>query len=154
MRRDIEEAEKSAQEIVREAEHGGELQRQVTDAASKVSLLRREVLFSETLVTTLVKITGLRHSLGLIEVSMQSDNFLDAVALLEKAENEFGNLGVVSGTEIVGILQAHTKDFRYRLVESLSSCWHALLHVDSKLLTISIRIQVMLRWPAIFPVFC
>lgn len=60
---------------MREAEHGGELQRQVTNAASKVSLLKREVLFSETMVTTLVKIVGLRHSLGLIEVSMQSDNF-------------------------------------------------------------------------------
>lgn len=37
---------------------------------------------------TLEKIAGLCHTLGLIEVSTQGDNFLDAVALLEKSENE------------------------------------------------------------------
>lgn len=131
---------------MREAEHGGELQSQVTDAASKVSLLKREVLFNETLVITLGKIAGLCHTFGLIEVSTQSDNFLDAVALLEKAENELGTLGVGSGTKVAGLLQAHTKDLRYHLVESPFSCWHALLHVDSTLSTISIRSQVMRRF--------
>lgn len=154
MRHDIEEFEKSAQEIVKEAEHGGELQSQVIDAASKVSLLRREVLSNETLVITLEKIAGLCHTLGLIEVSTRSDNFLDAIALLEKAENELGTLGVGPGTKVAGLLQAHTKALRYRLVEILSSCWHALLHVDSTLSTISIRNQVMRRWPAILPIFC
>lgn len=36
---------------------------------------------------TLENIAGLRHTLGLIEVSTESDNILDAVELLEKAEN-------------------------------------------------------------------
>lgn len=38
----------------------------------------------------------------------------------EKAESELGKLGVGTGTEVLGLLQAHMKDLRYRLVESLS----------------------------------
>lgn len=38
----------------------------------------------------------------------------------EKAENELGKLGVGTGTEVLGLLQAHMKDLRYRLFESHS----------------------------------
>lgn len=149
MRHDIDEVERSAQEIVRDAEQGGKLQSHVTDAASKVSLLKGELIFNETLVTTLETITHLQKTLDLIETAIQSDSFLDAVALLEKAEEELGSFGVGSDTKVVDLLQAHTKDLRYTLVENLSKCWHALLHVDSALSIVSIRNQVPRRWPAI-----
>lgn len=149
MRHDIDEVEKSAQEIVIDAEQGGKLQSHVTDAASKVSLLKGELIFNETLVTTLETITHLQKTLDLIETAIQSNSFLDAVALLEKAEEELGGFGVGSDTKVVGLLQAHTKDLRYTLVENLSKCWHSLLHVDSALSTVSIRNQVPRRWPAI-----
>lgn len=149
MRHDIDEVEKSAQEIVRDAEQGGKLQCHVTDAASKVSLLKGELFFNETLVTTLETITHLQKTLDLIETAIQSDNFLDAVALLEKAEEELGNFGVGSDTKVVGLLQAHAKDLRYTLIENLSKCWDALLNIDSALSVISIRNQVPRRWPGI-----
>lgn len=85
-------------------------------------------MLNETLVITLEKIAGLCQTFGLIEVSTQSDNFLDSVALLEKAEIELGTSGVGSETKVASLLQAHTKDLRYR---SLFSCWHELLHVAS-----------------------
>lgn len=153
MRHDINEVEKSAQEIVKDAEQGGKLQSHVTDAASKVSLLKGELVFNETLVTTLETIAQLQKTLEFIETAMRRDSFLDAVALLEKAEEELGSLGVGSDTKVVGLLQAHTKDLRYTLVESLSKCWHELLHVDSALSIVSIRNQILRRWPAILPRF-
>lgn len=153
MRHDIDEVGKSAQVIVRDAEHGGKLQGKVTDAASKVSLLKRELVSNETLVAALETIARLQKTLDLIETAVESGNFLDAVALLEKAENELGNLGVGSDTKAVELLQAHTKDLRYTLVESLSKCWHALLYVDSTLSIISIRNQLPRRWPTILPRF-
>lgn len=153
MRHDIDQVEKSAQEIVRDAEQGGKLQSHVSDAASKASLLKRELLFNETLVATLETIARLQKILDLIETAMESDSFLNAVALLEQAENEVGNFGVGSDTKVVSILQAHSKDLRYKLVESLSSCWHAILHVDSTLSIISIRDQVPRMWPAVLPRF-
>lgn len=149
MRHDIDEVEKSAQGIVRDAELGGKLQSHVTDAASKVSLLKGELVFNEALVTTLGTIAHLQKTLDLIETAIQSDSFLDAVALLEKAEEELGSLRVGSDTKVVGLLQAHTKDLRRTLVESISKCWHALLHVDSAISLVSIRSQVPRRWPAI-----
>lgn len=149
MRHDIDEVEKSAQEIVRGDEQGKKLQSHVTDAASKVSLLKGELIFNETLVTTLETITHLQKTLDLIETAIQRDSFLDAVALLEKAEEELRNFGVGSDTNVVGLLQAHAKDLRYILVENLSKCWHALLHIDSALPIIFIRNQVPRRWPAI-----
>lgn len=145
MRHDIDEVEKSAQEIVRDAEQGGKLQSHVTDAASKVSLLKGELIFNETLVKTLETITHLQKTLDLIETAIQSDSFLDAVALLEKGEEELGSFGVGSDTKIVGLLQAHTKDLRDTLVENLSKCWHALFHVDSALSIVSIRNQTPRR---------
>lgn len=153
MRHDIGRVGESAEEIVRDAKQGEKLQSHVTDVASKVSLLKRELVFNETLVATLETIARLQKTLDLIETAMQSDSFLDAVALLEQAENELGNLGVGSDTKILGLLQAYTKDLRYTLVERLSSCWHTLLHVDSTLSIISIRDQLPGRWPTILPRF-
>lgn len=134
---------------MRDAEQGGKLQSPVTDAASKVSLLKRELVFTETLVATLETIVRLQETLDLVETTIQSDSFLDAIALLEKVENELRNLGVGSDTKVVGLLQAHTKDLRYNLVEILSSCWHALLHVDSTHSIISLHDQSLRRWSAI-----
>lgn len=153
MRHDIDEVKKSAQEIVRDAEQGGKLQNHVTDAASKVSLLKGELVFNETLVTTLETIEHLRKTLDFIETAMQSGSFLDVVALLEKAEEELGSLEVGADTKVVGLLQTHTKDLRYTLVEGLSKCWHAILHVDSTQSIVSISNQVPRRWPAILPRF-
>lgn len=138
---------------MRDAEQGGKLQSHVTDAASKVSLLKGELVFNETLVITLETIAHLQKTLELIETAMQSDSFLDAVVLLEKAEEELVSLGVGSDTKVVGLLQAHTKDLRYTLVKSLSKCWRALLHVDSALSVVSIRNQILRRWLAILPRF-
>lgn len=137
---------------MREAQHDGELQCQVTDAANQASLLIKDVFFNDE--ATLGRMANLRHTLGHIEVSTQSDNFLNAFALLEKAENVLGELGSryrnggwwsSTGTHEGSFA---TASLRIRL----SSCWQTFLRFASTILTISMSEQVPRRCPEISPI--
>ncbi len=128
-----------------QADRGEQLRSNVSDAATKVVLLKKEVAFNETLVTTLKNLRGLRQTVDLTEAATQKDNFLDAVALLEKAEDGLGNMKDGQNTQVAGLLQAKITDLRYTLIESLTDCWKTLLYVDSTRSIISISNQIQSR---------
>ncbi|MCJ1465987.1 hypothetical protein MMC07_004606 [Pseudocyphellaria aurata] len=143
LRDNIKDTQKSARAISDQAQHGEVLQGQVNDAAGKVDLLKQELVFNETLARTLEVIRGLQQTSSLVENAVQNNDLLIAEGLLEGAEDELAKVLASQNPKIAGVIQAKIADLRCTVVDSLTDCWKALVHVDliDKAISIEDRIQ-------------
>lgn len=145
MRNDIKDTEKTSRDIVAQAKYGEQLEGQVRDAASKLELLKREVVFTDTLTSTLEIIRGVRQALGSIERAIQSVNFLDAVVLLEESDVKLVNLRTNYSPTVAGLLLVEITSLRDAVITGIMNCWKALFHVDSKRSLLYIKDQIQRR---------
>ena len=143
LRDDIEASRITAEEIVRQARDGEQLQASVQDADSKVNLLNGEVIFNETLAETLAQIQNIRYTLTSVQEAALSDRLVESVNLLEDVETELQMLRSRDHARIADVLRAKALDLRKGVTETLTECWNALIQVDvnSQTITISHDIQ-------------
>lgn len=150
LRDDIEASRITAEEIVRQARNGEQLQASVKDAESKVNLLNGEVIFNEMLAETLTQIQTIRHTIISVQEAALSDRLVESVELLENAENELQMLRSRDHARIAEILRAKALDLRTSIIETLTDCWNALIRVDVNSQTITINNEIQRKPIALF----
>jgi len=115
------------------------LEEQVKDAASKVDLLIGEVLFNKSLDAILERLQAAQRTLDLVQRSTLDDRLLEAVDLLQRADEDLSTLSITKSTRISGVLEAKVTDLRNHLVEKLSASWKAYIDIDPSASSIKIR---------------
>ena len=121
---EIEESRALAREIVRQSDAGKTLDDRVGDASSKVDLLKGEVMFNETLVKTLEHIQRIHHLLNSVQEAALGDRLVDAIVLLEKAQEEIGLLRSYENTTISTILKGKAAELNKAVIETIEECWN------------------------------
>ncbi|KAK5240778.1 ribosome biogenesis protein ytm1, partial [Cryomyces antarcticus] len=116
-----------AQEIVRQADVGKNLQAHVDDASSKADLLENELAFNETLSTTLAHVQDIY---ALLEGAQDAavGRTLQAVEKLEAADIAIAHLGEFENTRAVGLLRNHASELKAAIIEDANECWNALVY--------------------------
>ncbi len=103
-----------------------------------MDLLNGEVAFNESLGAILARLQAAQRTLDLVQRSTLNDRLLEAVNLLERANEESSFLSTTKSTRVSGVLEAKVTDLRNHIVEKLSACWKG--YIDIKSAENSIRI--------------
>ncbi|KAK5167266.1 hypothetical protein LTR04_000036 [Oleoguttula sp. CCFEE 6159] len=127
-----------AQEIVRQADVGKNLQAHVDDASSKADLLENELAFNETLSTTLAHVQDIY---ALLEGAQDAavGRTLQAVEKLEAADIAIAHLGEFENTRAVGLLRNHASELKAAIIEDANESWNALVYVNPSARHITIK---------------
>ena len=142
MRKDIELAKDQSRTIVGRAREGQNLQDQQNDAASKVQLLQDEVVFNETLATTLKRLLSVRETLDRIKEAILNEDLIEAVVKLDQGDVEIGSLRESQKTRVAGLLGTKLVDLRQDAVSSTEKCWNKIICVDTERPMITLRQQI------------
>lgn len=81
----------------------------------------------------------MQKSLDSVQRLTLDNRLLEAVGLLERADQELSSLSMSNSTRISGVLEAKVADIRSHLVEKLSACWKIYINVDPAKSLIRIR---------------
>lgn len=142
---EIEESRALAREIVKQSDAGKALDDRVRDAASKVDLLKGEVIFNETLVKTLEQVQRIHQSLDSVQEAAIGDRLIDAIEWLGKAHEEIGLLRSFENTTITTILKGKAAELNKAIIETIEECWNDLIQMDRSTGRISIKHEVQSR---------
>lgn len=139
LRHDIELAYDTSSRIASGAAKAEGLQSQVSDAASKVALLEREVAFTETLIPVFARISRLRQVLGSIERAILENRTVDVADTLVQAASELDDIRARHNIRIAAFLKMRLTSLREEVEKSLLSRWNDLLHVEVSLSRIRVQ---------------
>ncbi len=142
LRVDIENSKEQSRAIVTQAQDGQKLQDQVNDAASKVRLLQNEVVFNESLATTMERILAVRRTLDHIQEAILGNNLLEAAGLLDQGNAELGSLQECQNSRVAGLLRTRIADLRQGVVMDTRKCWSDLICINAAASTITIKQQL------------
>ena len=117
------------------------IQNQISDAASKVALLEREVAFTETLIPIFERISRLRQLLGSIERAILENRTVEVADTLVEAAFELDDIRARHNIRIAAYLKTKLTRFHEEVENSLLFDWHRLLHFDASLSRIKVQQQ-------------
>lgn len=124
-----------------QAQDGQQLQDQVNDAASKLRLLRDEVVFNGNLATTMQRILAVRTTLDRIQEAILGNDFLEAAGLLDQGDEELGSLRECQDSRVAALLRTRIADLRQDVILNTRKCWDELIYVNAATSTVTIREQ-------------
>lgn len=127
---DILKSQEIARSTVEEARRHERLEEQVSDAANKVRLLDGEVHFNTVLGEILERLQATRGTLNLVQRATSDGRLSEAVNLIMQADEELSSTPVSQNTTVAGVLAAKITELRKDVVERLTCCWQACIHVD------------------------
>lgn len=110
---------------------GQQLQAHAEDAAGKAELLKGEIVFNETLSSTLQQVHDLRHTLDTAQHATFDNRLPDAIALLKKADRELSDLRGCENTRLTRLVRGRVADLHKLVVENLTEQWNTLIPVDT-----------------------
>ncbi|KAI9845132.1 MAG: hypothetical protein M1838_001860 [Thelocarpon superellum] len=139
LQQDIESAKATAQEIVRHAEQGEQLDNQLGDVAGKKRLLDSEVAFNQTLVDALGLIYEIQTTLDQVETMTSTNRLSEAIDLLKICQGRLGQLGTSQNVTVVRMLKERADYLPQVIGESLGRSWDQWVVVDEANQSISIR---------------
>ena len=130
MRTDIDETQKQSEEIVGIAAGGEDLRNKAQDAASKVGLLKEEVAFNDSLLSTLQEIQALKQNVDAAQEFVLGARFLEAISLLKQSKMQLHNLRQRHASRAVDLIGVKVKDLESNVAETLTEAWTSLILVD------------------------
>ena len=142
---EIESSRALAREIVRQSNAGNSLEDRVSDASSKVDLLKGEVAFNETLVKTLEQIQRIHQLLYSVQEAALQDRLVDAIVWLERAQKEIGLLRTFNDTRIAAILKGKAAELSKAITETIEECWNGLIQTDRLAQRVTIKHETQSR---------
>ncbi|KAL5003879.1 hypothetical protein BDV10DRAFT_180400 [Aspergillus recurvatus] len=129
---DLERSRLTAREIVKQHENTRPLQLKVDDAAAKVELVEREIVFNQAVMDTLEQVHGLYRQLDTIRPLYQDGQITAAIDKLQAIERAI-NLGSrFENTNVMALLIENVASMRREIVESLRGRWQRHLDLDNK----------------------
>ncbi|EAA66826.1 hypothetical protein AN9435.2 [Aspergillus nidulans FGSC A4] len=129
---DLEQSRLTAREIVKQHEKTRPLQLKVEDAAAKVELVEREIVFNQAVTDTLEQVQGLCQQLDAIRPLDQYGKITATIDQLEEIEHAINIDSCFKKTNVMVILTENVATMRREIVESLRSRWQRHLELDSE----------------------
>ncbi|KAL5050387.1 hypothetical protein BDW71DRAFT_173756 [Aspergillus fruticulosus] len=129
---DLERSRLTAREIVKQHENTRPLQLKVDDAAAKVELVEREIVFNQAVTDTLEQVQGLCQQLDAIRPLYEDDQITAAIDKLEAIENAINLDNCFKNTNVMVLLIENVAAMRQEIVEFLRRRWQRYLDLDIK----------------------
>ena len=139
LREDIHSLKALSREIVGGSQQGEQLQANVRDADEKLGLLKAEVIYNETLLSILKQLQEVQNGLGKSQDFLADDSILEAIRLLQEAEERLRGIDHLRNARAISILQDKLEDSRNSAARRLAACWSQLFVLDSHLRRIMIH---------------
>ncbi|EZF60725.1 hypothetical protein H104_06196 [Trichophyton rubrum CBS 289.86] len=127
---DIERSKLAAREIVKNHEKAQALQDQVEDTAAKVSLLKRETAFTQSLRETLENARIIDNNIDAAQACGNDNNLEIAIHKLDLVNQDLDQLALPQDSTIITILADKASTIRSFLCASLQNSWNNLVHID------------------------
>ncbi|EFR01667.1 hypothetical protein MGYG_04669 [Nannizzia gypsea CBS 118893] len=127
---DIERSKLTAREIVKNYEKTQAIQNKVEDTAAKVSLLKRETAFTQSLRETLENARVIDRNIDAAQVSCNDNDLEAAIQKLDKVNQDLDQLALPRDSTIITILADKASAVRGSLCATLQRSWSDLVHID------------------------
>lgn len=108
------------------------MQLKVEDAAAKVELVEREIVFNQAVTDTLEQVQGLCQQLDAIRPLDQHGKITAAIDKLEEIEHAINIDSCFKKTNVMVLLTENVATMRREIVESVRGRWQRHLKLDSK----------------------
>ncbi|KAL2808114.1 hypothetical protein BJX63DRAFT_424877 [Aspergillus granulosus] len=135
---DLERSRLTAREIVKQHENTIPLQSKVEDAAAKVDLLEKEIVFNQAVMTTLEEVQAICRQLNSTRALCQDGKITDAIENLEAIEHAINQDGCFKHANARELLLEDVSSLRQDLVGLLHSRWNKHLDLNHKEGTLTI----------------
>ncbi|OJJ53213.1 hypothetical protein ASPSYDRAFT_163352 [Aspergillus sydowii CBS 593.65] len=140
---DLERSRLTAREIVKQHENTKPLQLKVEDAAAKVDLVEKEIVFNQAVTDTLVEVQNLCQRLGATRVLCQNGQITAAIDNLETIERSINLDSCFKHANVTSLLSETLAEMRREIVDLLYSRWNRLLELDQKQGTLSVSVDTL-----------
>ena len=141
MRNEIEDSQKLAHSISAGARQGEDYEKAFQDAKAKVDLLDGEVVFNDTLASTLQRVHDVHNTLDGAERATMDYKLMDAITNIRDAERLLKAIRSSRATRLTELLQARVTDQIASLEKVVIDCWDSMIQVDRKNFSLSIQQQ-------------
>ncbi|KAL6236076.1 hypothetical protein BDW75DRAFT_207670 [Aspergillus navahoensis] len=128
---DLERSRLTAREIVKQHENTKPLQLKINDAAAKVELVEREILFNQAVTDTLEQVQGLCQQLDAIRSLYEDGHLMAAIDKLEAIEQAINLDSCFKNTNVMTLLTENVAAMRREIVEFLRGRWQCHLELDN-----------------------
>lgn len=142
IQQDIKRSKATAQDIVRQAEAIKKSRARVEDAATKVDLLEKEMVFNETLGQTIGQIQGISATLRHAQDAAVRSQVGRALNFVNEATEAIGYLAPFENTRVIDVLQKQADQLKAAIAEDTTDCWNAILLVDASEKRITLQDEI------------
>jgi centromere/kinetochore protein ZW10 len=139
---DIKRSQKTAHEIVQQAEAGKVNTARLQDATSKVSFLYGEIAYNESLVRVVEQLKDISTLLESTQDAAVHGHVIHALDRLEDVAAAFKQLGTFENTRVVGVLKSRADQLRSAIVETTTESWNGLIVLDSAERHVALRDEI------------
>jgi centromere/kinetochore protein ZW10 len=129
---DLERSRLTAREIVKQHENTVPLQSNVEDAAAKVNLVEKEIIFNQAVTNTLEEVQSIYRQLDSTLAFCQDGRITNVVENLEAIEHAINQDSYFKYTNVKGLLLENVSSLRQDLVSLLHSRWNQHFKLDHK----------------------
>ncbi|KAL3450658.1 hypothetical protein BJX65DRAFT_293878 [Aspergillus insuetus] len=129
---DLERSRLTAREIVKQHENTVPLQSNVEDAAAKVNLVEKEIIFNQAVTNTLEEVQSIYRQLDSTRAFCQNGRITNVVENLEAIEHAINQDSYFKHTNVKGLLLENVSSLRQDLVSLLHSRWNQHFKLDHK----------------------
>ena len=143
LRADVQDSQAHAEQIQRIAFKGSSLRNEALDVRNKAAFLRRELVFHQSLGTTLTKIQQLWTTVEQAQDTTVFYRLKEAVELLQRSQQLLSELSECRRTALLGLLQARIADIWRSLLNSACIIFNKIAIVNRE--KSSIRIMSTTR---------
>ncbi|KAL4927130.1 uncharacterized protein BDV17DRAFT_282784 [Aspergillus undulatus] len=129
---DLERSRLTAREIVKQHENTRPLQLKVEDAAAKVRLVEKEIVFNQAVAKTLEEVQRLCQQLDATRALCQDGHVTAAIDNLEAIEHAISLDSCFRNTNAMAIISEKVAAIRREIVDFLRNQWNKALKFDYK----------------------
>ena len=130
LRSDIDESQKHADETVSLATEGEALRNKTQDASGKIKLLKGEVAFNDSLLSTLQGIQTLKQNVDAAQEALLGARLLEAISLLKDSKSQLSNLQRRHASRAVDLISTKITGLENDVANTLTESWSSLILVD------------------------
>lgn len=131
MQADLERSKTIAREIVQEKETNKLHREAVDDAASKVELLKSELMFNSALAETLERTRSITSIIDSAEAEGNNGRLIEAIEKLEQAVEAAGDFSRFENARFTGLLHDRIAQLGAELSDRALSYWNGLVRIDA-----------------------
>ncbi|KAL3472189.1 hypothetical protein BJX99DRAFT_262499 [Aspergillus californicus] len=129
---DLERSRLTAREIVKQHENTSPLRLKAHDAAAKVNLIEKEIVFNQAVTNTLEEVQNLCQRLDAARNICRGGQIMAAIDSLEAIEHSVNQDSCFNNTNVMELLLENVATLRREIVAFLHTRWNKDLQLDQK----------------------